>query len=573
MSGEVTKADGSCGPAGVVECATGFASDGNGGCTAVLPPEACPLGKMATPGETSCRDVMPCGDGTWGDIADALGTLYVDGSFGGSNGDGSRAAPFTTIKAAIIAAPSGATIAIAAGKYAEALLVENKTLVFRGVCPAKVEVHAIGENFAGFAFRNAGASSITGLSVTSDDTGIMASGGEVTLDRVWVHDTGSFAVIGSDTDGPTKLVVRSCLFEHAKEIVLGVEGGDVVVESSLLRDAIAGPDGTGRAIALEESIHPSHLQRPSLTLRNSVVERNEEAGVVIGSSDALIEASVIRDQKGGAFKTDGRGLIAQPGRLGPASVAVRGSIFERNREIGLLAIGSELTVEDSVVRDTHTNRSGLYGVGIQVEPVKTPLTTSKLAVRRSLVERNHNAGIGVIGGTATLEALIVRGTLPREDGTSGIGVVVQTDVEHVAAEPLRVDASLRFSVIEDNFVLGVGVVGSHLVIEGVRIEGTKARKSDGNYGDGITAVAEDVEAAIEMKRSLVKGSARAGLSNFGGTVRIEDSSFECNLIDLNGEEAGGHEFIFDSRGTNKCGCEENVQCRAVSETLAPPPPR
>ncbi|MBI2390357.1 MAG: hypothetical protein HYV09_12275 [Deltaproteobacteria bacterium] len=61
---------GGCATAGVPVdgCAEGFTHDGNGGCTPVLPAAPCPRGKIAVPGDTTCRELAACGEGTFGSI-------------------------------------------------------------------------------------------------------------------------------------------------------------------------------------------------------------------------------------------------------------------------------------------------------------------------------------------------------------------------------------------------------------------------------------------------------------------------------------------------------------------------
>ena len=129
----------SCLPAGIPSCAAGFVGDDTGGCVAILPNTACASGTMALPGETACRPVTPCGEGTWGEIPVDAGTRHVDPSFGGL-GDGSAGAPYTTIAAAVAAAPPGALIALAAGDYHEQVRVE-KPLTLWGRCPDLSLIH------------------------------------------------------------------------------------------------------------------------------------------------------------------------------------------------------------------------------------------------------------------------------------------------------------------------------------------------------------------------------------------------------------------------------------------------
>src|SRR5262249_41173450 len=80
--GETPSGD-TCAPPGVPPsaCAQGFEPDGANGCRAVVPPEVCGPGTMAVPGETSCREITPCGSGTYGDAPVDGSTVYVDASF------------------------------------------------------------------------------------------------------------------------------------------------------------------------------------------------------------------------------------------------------------------------------------------------------------------------------------------------------------------------------------------------------------------------------------------------------------------------------------------------------------
>src|SRR5262245_46751914 len=72
--------DGTCFRPGVPPdgCAEGFVHDGEYGCESILPTEPCPPGLMAVPGEETCRTVMSCGAGRWGDIPIDSTTVYVD---------------------------------------------------------------------------------------------------------------------------------------------------------------------------------------------------------------------------------------------------------------------------------------------------------------------------------------------------------------------------------------------------------------------------------------------------------------------------------------------------------------
>src|SRR6185436_10488706 len=109
------------------------------GCAADLP-ATCPPGSLAVPGDAACREIAPCGTGTWGDIPVEASTEHVDASYVGGASDGTSAKPWTTIQEAVDAAAPGAIVAVAAGSYAEDVRIDGKALRLWGVCPGEVEV-------------------------------------------------------------------------------------------------------------------------------------------------------------------------------------------------------------------------------------------------------------------------------------------------------------------------------------------------------------------------------------------------------------------------------------------------
>ncbi|MBW2454319.1 MAG: DUF1565 domain-containing protein, partial [Deltaproteobacteria bacterium] len=140
-AGELGLADGTCQPAGVPPelCAEGFEAV-DGGCQPVLPAEPCPKGTVALPGETACHPLGDCGAAPWGDLPVDGATQYVDAGYTGGSSDGSAQAPWTTIGEAIAAAAPGALIAVAAGSYAENVMIASKSVRLWGRCAELVEV-------------------------------------------------------------------------------------------------------------------------------------------------------------------------------------------------------------------------------------------------------------------------------------------------------------------------------------------------------------------------------------------------------------------------------------------------
>jgi len=512
--------DGSCQPAGVPPelCAEGFVHDGDAACEPILPADPCPKGQMALPGETACRPVMDCAAGTWGDIPVDGATIYVDAAYPGGDSDGSLQKPWTTISDAIAAAPAGALVAVAAGSYVEDVVI-TKPIRLWGVCPEQVEVVGTDPGVGALFLRTGSSGSeVRGLAVTGDGVGVLVSGAvDVVLDQLWLHDALNPGVDIEGVLGPT-----------------------------------------------------------AVTLRSSLVEQNHDIGVYVSGSEATLEGVVVRntlpqpsDQK------FGWGINTQASLAGaPATALVRSSLIEGNHDVGVVVTGSAATLEGVVVRGTlprASDQMGGRGTFIQASLAGAPSTA---LVTSSLAEQNHEFGVFVSGSEATLEGVVVRGTLPRaSDQQLGIGIGMEPNPDNGAPST----ALVRSSLVEQNHDFGVILNASEATLEGVVVRGTLLRASDGSFGDGVAVASAILPGGVEVLASAVvranriEANARAGLVSFGAHVALSDTALSCNAFQLNGEAAGSLPFTFENLGGNGCGCPEPTgACVAQSSGLAPP---
>src|SRR5262249_46228686 len=152
----------------------GFEADGALGCNAILPTADCAEGQTALPGETACHPLVDCGQGDFGDVPVDVGTQRVNAAYAGGNSDGSAARPWTTIADEIAAASPGAIVAIAAGTYAEDVVVGSKAVRLWGRCPEMVEVAGSG-NIAAIRIQADGAE-VRGLAVRGSGGGVVVTG-------------------------------------------------------------------------------------------------------------------------------------------------------------------------------------------------------------------------------------------------------------------------------------------------------------------------------------------------------------------------------------------------------------
>jgi len=364
--------DGTCQPAGVPPelCGDGFVPDDAMGCEPILPSEPCPKGQMAVPGESTCRAVMPCGAGKWGDIPIDATTVYVDAAYLGLDSDGSSDKPFATISDAVAAAASDSVIAVAAGSYVEDVVIHHKKVRLWGKCPSEVELVGTGTDLAALFIREAaGGTEVRGLAVRGALLGLVVSGAEdVLIERVWVHDT------------------------------------------------------LDRGINVE-----SVLGATSITVRDSLVEETQDAGVLVAGSEATLEGLLVRRTlPWSSAQLFGRGIsieLACPNGVcdaaAGAQVLVRDSLVEENHDVGVSIMGSDATLDGVVIRGTQPRASDQrQGWGIAVQLACTaagcdPLARSTALVRSSLVEKNHDLGVLIAASDATFEGVVVRGTLPN----------------------------------------------------------------------------------------------------------------------------------------------------------------
>jgi hypothetical protein len=619
--GERTREDGSCQPAGMSadDCDPGFEHDGDVGCRAVLPSEACAAGLMAVPGDSQCREVAPCGDPPWGDAPADVDTQYVDGSYAGGDSDGSNAKPWLTITAALNAAAADAAVVIAEGRYDESLAVGAPVQIW-GRCPALVEIAGT-SGVASVAFSaGASGSELHAVGVTGSVQGVAVDGADVLVDRVWIHDNDDEGIAAR---AGARFHLRGSLIDGARHLSAFVSGATLTVEASQLRDTVPDPNDplTGAGIVLQ----PDAAQTPSRgELVGSLIEGHHLTALFAIGAEVDVSGSVLRDTRAAlADDTFGVAMALQAVPLGgaPSSAQVRGSLIERNTAAGIFMIGSAATVERSVIRDTATQPSDdSSGEGVHVQPDGN--NRGSLTLTRSLVEASHTSGIGALGSDVVLNASVVRGTLPNAAGLDGIGVgaleapgqgstlsiedsVIENVYEagvfvelstltmrHTRVErvhPQQSDGAAGFCVnvqnvsgappealverssISDCASFGLIASGSQLSANNVTIADVGPTAEGGLFGDGISVMSFEVPGSATLTGLTISGSERAGISSFGASVSLADSLFECNGIDLAAQSFETIPFSFQDGGNNVCQCGETVgTCRLQQSELQPP---
>lgn len=571
-AGRLTLPDGSCQDAGIPAsaCAPGFTPE-NDGCTAVLPSTACASGTMAVPGETACREVSPCGDGAWGTIPVDATTQFVDGAYAGGGSDGSRSKPWTRVADAVTAAAPGAIVAIAAGTYAETLTVSKRVRLW-GRCPRLVEIAGTGPTTAAVTITTSGVE-LRALAVRGAGGGVFARAArDVVVDQAWIHALkGPGILIGSQSTSGAVTVTGS-LIEQTGDLGVQAYTGEVVLEKTAIREIR--PDAQGLfGTALEVD---ALANRPGkATVRGCLFEKLADNAVASYGGELVVESTAIRGTAPAGDGNAGHGIglsTSSDGKL-RSSLTLRASTVEASHDAVVVVHGADANIEATVLRDTKANQVDQYqGYGVLAVNDETTGARSTLTVRASLVERTTSAGFVIAGTDATLEGVLVRDVaLEPAEKAFGRGISLQEGHKGMAAT-----ATLRGCKVERVFEAGVFVASSAATIESVLVRGVQANPA-GNLGDGISLLALGADGAgktsATVKQCSLLSNARAGISNFSGSIEIGSSTLEDNAFDLDGEENEAGAFTFRDLGGNTCKASGSTRpCQVSTSKLTPPVP-
>jgi len=539
--GELLLPDDTCLPAGVPadQCGVGFVTDDDGGCDPVLPSQECAQGSMALMGETSCREVAPCGSGTWGDIPTDGATQHVDLNYGGSS-DGSAGQPWTSIQAGIDAATDGAIVAIAAGSYQESLLVQGKAVRLWGRCPAMVQVTSSSATPIRIRWS---ASEVRNLAVTAPTQNVLLNvGGGATgviVDRVWLHD-GAFLGLDIEGGNPGATLARSLIEDIQGTGVFGY-GAAITVEDSVIRNiSPRASDGNwGEGIRVwDDAVGVSS----DLQVRRTFIATTHTAGVFVRGSPLVLSDCLIRDTLPTPAGMSGNGVHGYPSVVDgdPANLLVSTSVVEGSHRNGIVADSSELWVEHTVVRDVKAVEvDGVWAsVGIAAITLDDQ-PRAALTVRSSLVEKTRVYGIVASGADAVVEATIVRDTEPIVTGIVG-GVDVGGRGIGVENRSIDVPASLvvRGVVIERTHEMALGALGGEVEVESTRISDVAARSAtDGLLGRGINiqiAAETGVPSSGLVSDSLVERAHDHGIMVLDSEATIESTRVRQTMQADNG---------------------------------------
>ncbi|KYF76711.1 hypothetical protein BE11_44045 [Sorangium cellulosum] len=471
--------------------------------------------------------MAPCGVGEYGLIPVEATTQFVNAAYTGRDSDGTREKPWRRIQEGIDHARSGAIVAVAAGRYTENIRIQWQPVRLWGRCPTLVELTGTGAQLAALTLLSAVSRStnhihIKSLSVTGPGGGIFISGrSEVLIDRVRIHDTASRGLEVNASLDPPSVTVRDSLIEAATGLGAFVSGSQATIEATVIRatrqpsDETAGP---GRGIEIHDDSH-THA-RANLTVRRSLLEQNHIAGVFVGSSDATIESTVIRGTQPDSDGYFGSGVVIANTAQDRASVTIRASVLEQNHRSGVVADGSDVAIEGTVIRGTQPDIEGTTGFGVSIKSEPTTLERGEVTIRDSLLEHNHSNGVLVADSNATIDATIIRDTQSTRDGASGRGIEVVVLDTHE-----RSKLTLRNSLLERNHDVGMLIASSDATVEATVVRDNQPTRI--GYGGGGIHVQpnhrQGEPGSLMLRGSLIEQNIAAGVSVLESAATIEST--------------------------------------------------
>ncbi|MDP6935550.1 MAG: right-handed parallel beta-helix repeat-containing protein, partial [Myxococcota bacterium] len=224
-------------------------------------------------------------------------------------------------------------------------------------------------------------------------------------------------------------------------------------------------------------------------------------------------------------------------------------IVESNVRIGIHLSKATADLESVQVIDTQPDADGEWGVGIHIDDQSVVTATgclvqgdpnhgeaginlqeeSTLVATECIVRENHEVGLQLHNGIATLQGVEVLDTQTDADGEWGRGIHLQDGSTLTATDCLvqgNLDvgvfmldstATLDDCIVQDNQTAGIHLSSSTATLEGVQVLDTQP-DTDGQFGRGITVQQASTLVATSC---LVQGNHETGVYVSGATSTLE----------------------------------------------------
>lgn len=500
-------------------------------------PEDCPLGEFATPGDTACRPIGdPCPTDDWPEgLPNEVEIRYVKA--GATGGEGTRSHPHGTINEALENPQDGMVLAVAKGRYIEAVTLNGPYTIW-GACTKEVVIEAPSSSQIDptLSLGGRGGSVVRNLTLTGDRIAVRAgaSQNESTLQYVEIFEAQGKGIRGVNAN--LQLEDVTIIWTRPWSDGSGGRGIDAYDASSIRATGLVIADnreagvfawGSNTSIRFSESaVLNTWSQQTDSRLGRGIsiddaAEFTADRLLVSGNRDVAVYAStgavldltnvVIRDtQYDENDKTWGRGLMLNEG----AQVTAENLLLSNNRNSGLFATDADtkVTLLDAVIRDTQSDASDdTGGTGIFI------LEGCEFSASRVLADRNGYIGIMVskAGAEIHLTDGVVRDTeSQKSDDKGGLGIAV-LDGARLTGTRLTLDGNRYIGVMASD-------PGTVIDVSDTLIRGTLGHDKDKKGGIGLVTV---LGADFVGKRLIFDENRYMGVlaSDSGTTLNLSDA--------------------------------------------------
>jgi len=435
--------------------------------------------------------------------------------------------------------------------------------------------------------KSTGEARVRRVIVERAGAGIVTLGATLTVAEAWVHDLAGAEAVGIGMPHaaplPSKISIDGAVIEDtASNGIAAIEAPLEVRTTTVRRTKASGIYAFGTTAAIA----------------SSMVRDATGRGVSIDGSSATVGRTIVTDTRATSGQGCGACAAADPStgkRLELVDVILRGNAIggvgvdgvtlvvdgarlENNGRLGVSASGTDATLSRVIISHTRPDDAGLRGDGILL--ASSAARVARLVLSDAWIERSAGVGVLVLG-EARIERTIVRDTHPLvNNGANGVGIVLAPPT----LSPRAPKGTLLDVLIERSDLAGLFVGSGTVDVARSVVRDTRASGA-GLYGDGIVVSAQSltldgspVPSTAVLDESLVEGSARAGISVFGSTLRLGRTKLSCNGLALDIEEAFGpgpserHPITLTETGPTECGCGPNREvCRGISTGLGPIP--
>ena len=501
-------------------------------------PTSCPGGQYQPAGAQACLDLGTACQNGFPSAPPTDSVLYVDAA-AGPGGDGSQAAPFDTLTAAVDASAGTTSVLIAAGTYAENVTL-RPGLTLRGVCAAVVRVGApatvavasgaaglVGVtidgavrvesgrlNLAGadviaaepLVVEDTAALSLEGVRVTVAATSALIAGGDSQLDLRSVEIVGGGLSMRERSSATVaELRVRGADGGILVQDAATMDGGEVVVEAGETGLTVDGADVevTLSDVVVRDVEGPSAVRNLDgrATLTRLQVHDAGVYGVLVADGELRIADGLIRDLRTTSSGSGGWGIRVNGGLFAANRLAIR-----RVWHLGLMADSRTAVVrlEDSVIEDVTAAPGDPFRFG----GIRGFNGTS-IALDRVEIRRVEWTGIGtrasIDGVTVTARDLVIEDVAPRFDGQKGHGIVAD-DAAQLQVARARINRTQGFGVD----VRGSGTYANLTDIEVTQTATNACDPAECFLGRGVGITVSDT-ARMDIRRFWVHDNVETGI--------------------------------------------------------------